>query len=387
MIGTPDVQIEPTGETATIAGQRAERFRFSRRCDSRPRGANLPSDFPSSIDLSGDIWSTDAFAGSGYAAIFRTLQAASAIPGMEALTAGGRFPLRIAVRSTMMTGYEIRSDVVTIGAAQPAASMFEIPRDYQQVQPPFGAQPLRNADQQQNRHLTMPLSRDDAWALMTEYTQGESLRKHMLAVEAAVRGYARLFGEDEDDWGAVALLHDFDYERWPEPADHPFRGVEILKARGYPEWVTRAILSHADYSGVARESRLEHTLYACDEMSGFVTAAALVRPSQERARSRGVVGGEADEGQGVRARRQPRRSPPRRRGARPAARSAHQQCHFVHARAGRRAGPARHAELWDAVSERSPNSFSRFPYTVKRTRCRRQPRLSRPRRPSSTWTA
>jgi predicted hydrolase (HD superfamily) len=115
---------------------------------------------------------------------------------------------------------------------------------------------------------------------MTEYTQGESLRKHMLAVEAAVRGYARLFGEQEDDWGAVALLHDFDYERWPEPADHPFRGVEILKDRGYPDWVTRAILSHADYSGVARESRLEHTLYACDEMSGFVTAAALVRPSK-----------------------------------------------------------------------------------------------------------
>lgn len=126
----------------------------------------------------------------------------------------------------------------------------------------------------------MSLSRQDAWLLMTEYTQSESLRKHMLAVEAAVCGYARLFGEDEDDWGAVALLHDFDYERWPDPKDHPFRGVEILKERGYPEWVTRAILSHADYSGVPRESRLEHALYACDEMSGFVTAAALVRPSK-----------------------------------------------------------------------------------------------------------
>ena len=126
----------------------------------------------------------------------------------------------------------------------------------------------------------MSLSRTDAWALMTEYTQGESLRKHMLAVEAAVRGYARHFGEDEDDWGAVALLHDFDYERYPDQENHPYRGVEILKARGYPEWVTRAILSHADYSGVARESRLEKTLYACDEMSGIVTAAALVRPSK-----------------------------------------------------------------------------------------------------------
>ena len=126
----------------------------------------------------------------------------------------------------------------------------------------------------------MGLSRTDAWALMTEYTQSESLRKHMLGVEAAVRGYARQFGEDEDDWGAVALLHDFDYERYPDQENHPYRGVEVLKAKGYPEWVTRAILSHADYSGVARESRLEKTLYACDEMSGFVTAAALVRPSK-----------------------------------------------------------------------------------------------------------
>src|ERR687890_1404050 len=126
----------------------------------------------------------------------------------------------------------------------------------------------------------MPLSRSDALALMTEYTQGESLRKHMFAVEAAVRGYARLWGEDEEDWGVVALLHDFDYERWPDQENHPYRGVEILKEQGYPEWVTRAILSHADYSGVPRESRLEKTLYACDEMSGFVTAAALVRPSK-----------------------------------------------------------------------------------------------------------
>jgi predicted hydrolase (HD superfamily) len=124
------------------------------------------------------------------------------------------------------------------------------------------------------------LSRDDAWALMTEYTEGESLRKHMLAVEAAVRGYARLWGENELDWGVVALLHDFDYERWPDQSNHPFRGVEILKQKGYPEWVTRAILSHAEYSGVPRETRLEHTLFACDEMSGIVTAAALVRPSK-----------------------------------------------------------------------------------------------------------
>ena len=124
------------------------------------------------------------------------------------------------------------------------------------------------------------MNRDNAWALLTEYTKSESLLKHALAVEAAVRGYARKFGENEDEWGVVALLHDFDYERWPTLDDHPFRGSEILREKGYPEWVIRAILSHADYTGVTRESLLEKTLFACDEMAGFITAASLVRPSK-----------------------------------------------------------------------------------------------------------
>jgi len=124
------------------------------------------------------------------------------------------------------------------------------------------------------------LSREAAWRLLTEYTKSESLLKHALAVEAAVRGYARKFGEPDVEWGIVALLHDFDYERWPTADNHPFRGCEILEAQGYPEWVRRAILSHADYSGVPRESLLEKTLFACDEMAGFVTAATLVRPSK-----------------------------------------------------------------------------------------------------------
>ena len=94
---------------------------------------------------------------------------------------------------------------------------------------------------------------------------------------AATRG---MWGEDEEAWGFVALVHDFDYEKYPDRENHPFRGVEILKALGYPEWVTRAILSHADYCGVPRESRLEKTLFACDELAGFITAAALVRPSK-----------------------------------------------------------------------------------------------------------
>ena len=124
------------------------------------------------------------------------------------------------------------------------------------------------------------MNRDEAWQLLTEYTKNDSLLKHAMAVEAALRGYARLFGEDEEGWSLVGLLHDFDYERWPSLDDHPFRGCDILREKGYPEWVTRAILSHADYSGVSRESRLEKTLWACDEMAGFITAAALVRPSK-----------------------------------------------------------------------------------------------------------
>jgi len=126
----------------------------------------------------------------------------------------------------------------------------------------------------------MELSREKAWALLTEFTQNENLQKHALAVEAAVRGYARQFGEDDVAWGVTALLHDFDYDRYPDLGDHPFKGAEILRERGYPEWLIRAVLSHADHTGVARETRLEHTLFACDEMAGFVTAAALIRPSK-----------------------------------------------------------------------------------------------------------
>lgn len=122
-------------------------------------------------------------------------------------------------------------------------------------------------------------SRQEAWALVCEWTQNPNLRKHMLAVEAALRAYARRFGEDEDLWGLVGLLHDFDYERYPSrEAGHPFRGVEHLRNLGYPEVICRAILSHADYSGVERTSRLEYALHACDDLTGFIVAVALVRP-------------------------------------------------------------------------------------------------------------
>ncbi|HEY3929367.1 MAG TPA: HD domain-containing protein [Candidatus Koribacter sp.] len=118
---------------------------------------------------------------------------------------------------------------------------------------------------------------------MTEFTQSESLRKHALAVEACVRGYARKFGEDEEKWGIVGLIHDFDYEKYPSLEDHPYRGNEILAQRGWPDDVRRAIMSHAEYTGVTRESKLEKTLFACDELAGFITATALVKPSKSLA--------------------------------------------------------------------------------------------------------
>ncbi len=129
--------------------------------------------------------------------------------------------------------------------------------------------------------LKLTMNRDDAWALLTEYTKSESLLKHAMAVEAAVRGYARKFGENEEEWGMTALLHDFDYERWPTLGDHPNKGSEILREKGYPEWMIRAIRSHAmEITGVTRDSLLEKTLFACDELAGFITAASYVRPSK-----------------------------------------------------------------------------------------------------------
>ncbi len=123
-------------------------------------------------------------------------------------------------------------------------------------------------------------TREEAWQLLCEWTQSENLRKHALAVEACVRAYARKFSADEELWGVTALLHDFDYERHPNAPDHPTEGSKVLRARGYPEEIVQAILSHADYMGVPRVTPLQKTLYACDELAGFITAVALVRPNK-----------------------------------------------------------------------------------------------------------
>ncbi|CAN5876195.1 HDIG domain-containing protein [soil metagenome] len=122
------------------------------------------------------------------------------------------------------------------------------------------------------------MNRDEAWELMCEWTESDSLRKHMLAVEAAMRAYARRFDEDEEKWGVTGLLHDMDYEKHPTPDEHPMVGVRELESRGYPEDVLHAIKGHADYLDVPRDTLMSKTLYAVDELSGFIVACALMRP-------------------------------------------------------------------------------------------------------------
>jgi putative nucleotidyltransferase with HDIG domain len=126
-------------------------------------------------------------------------------------------------------------------------------------------------------------TRADAWNLLCEYTKTEGLRKHALAVEVCVRAYARKLGGDEEQWGLAGLLHDFDYERYPQAPDHPLEGSKILKERGYPEEIIQAILSHADYMKVPRDTPMKKALYACDELAGLITAVTLVRPNKSLA--------------------------------------------------------------------------------------------------------
>jgi predicted hydrolase (HD superfamily) len=155
------------------------------------------------------------------------------------------------------------------------------------------------------------MDRESAWCLLSEFTQSESLRKHALAVEACMRACARKFGDGhereghdfsraveppqlsrasapegmghEDLWGIVGLIHDFDYERWPSLDDHPYKGNAILKERGWPEIISRAVMSHAEYTGVTRDTPMEKALFACDELAGFITAVALIKPSKSLA--------------------------------------------------------------------------------------------------------
>jgi predicted hydrolase (HD superfamily) len=143
------------------------------------------------------------------------------------------------------------------------------------------------------------IDRETAWCLLTEFTQSESLRKHALAVEACMRACSRKFGtgnspasalglselglSEEDLWGMVGLIHDFDYEKYPSLEDHPYRGNEILKERGWPEVIRRAIMSHAEYTGVTRDTPMEKALFACDELAGFITAVALIKPGKSLA--------------------------------------------------------------------------------------------------------
>jgi len=124
---------------------------------------------------------------------------------------------------------------------------------------------------------------ESAWCLLTEFTQSESLRRHALAVEACMRAYARKLGGDEELWGIVGLIHDFDYEKYPSLEDHPYKGNQILRERGYSDEIRKAIMSHAEYTGVTRDTPMEKALFACDELAGFITAATLVKPSKSLA--------------------------------------------------------------------------------------------------------
>jgi len=130
-------------------------------------------------------------------------------------------------------------------------------------------------------------SREAAWELLTEFTQSESLRKHAMAVEACMRAGSKKYGdgspEAQELWGVVGLIHDFDYERWPTAEEHPYKGNEILKERGYSDEIRRAIMSHAEYSGVSRDTVMEKALFACDELAGFITAVALIKPGKSLA--------------------------------------------------------------------------------------------------------
>ncbi len=127
------------------------------------------------------------------------------------------------------------------------------------------------------------MNRQKALDLLHEFTQNDNLRKHAYAVEAAMRAYARILGEDEETWGIVGLLHDFDYERYPTLGDHPFKGAEILRERGWPEEIVEACLAHADFTGIERDTPLKKAIFAVDELTGFITAVALVRPSKQLA--------------------------------------------------------------------------------------------------------
>ena len=166
----------------------------------------------------------------------------------------------------------------------------------------------------------MTIDRETAWGLLTEFTQSESLRKHALSVEACMRAYARTFAagsaEQEELWGVVGLLHDFDYEKYPSLDDHPYKGNAILKERNYPDEIRKAIMSHAEYTGVTRDTPMEKALFACDELAGFITAVALIKPGKSLAEVDTKSSTKEDERQSLRPESESRRHRERRRRAR-----------------------------------------------------------------------
>jgi predicted hydrolase (HD superfamily) len=159
----------------------------------------------------------------------------------------------------------------------------------------YGGENQNEAVKSRRNRVESMIDRESAWCLLSEFTQSESLRKHALAVEACMRACSRKFADfsspglsefglsEEDLWGIVGLIHDFDYEKYPSLEDHPYKGNEILKQRGWPEVIARAIMSHAEYTGVTRDTPMEKALFACDELAGFITAVALIKPGKSLA--------------------------------------------------------------------------------------------------------
>ena len=172
------------------------------------------------------------------------------------------------------------------------------------------------------------LSRDSTLEFLEQHVKTDMLMKHLLSVEASMRGYARRYNEDEERWGIAGLLHDFDWEICPTPDSHPTYGAGILRDAGYPEDIIRAVLTHGEHTGIPRESLMEHTLFAVDELSGFIRAVALVRPNRSLEEVSSPVSAAQDEGQSVRQGREPRRHPEGRRRAG----SGLGRAHLVHCR-------------------------------------------------------
>jgi putative nucleotidyltransferase with HDIG domain len=227
-------------------------------------------------------------------------------------------------------------------------------------------------------------NREAAWGLLTEFTQSESLRKHALAVEACMRAYANKLGGEEGLWGVVGLLHDFDYERYPSLDDHPYKGSEILKQRGYSDEIRKAIMSHAEYTGVPRDTPMEKALFACDELAGFITARRTGQTRQIFGRGGRPIRPQKNEGQSLCPQCEPQRHNQRRGGTGRGTGTTHRLLHTGNERHRCRTGPGRARGASCVTMELVPTLPQTSPFAVSENRLRPLAQLQVPplRRPT-----